>query len=208
MDPGVSNSGVVMSEEAAFTSLAPGFLIASPPLGDPNFDRTVVLLAVHNSDGALGFVVNRPSPVTVEHLLLQAGYEDVKSKDRVWLGGPVQPESGWIICDDENLDGDDILEVGKRIRVSSSQAGFDALAQQLGPEKTGPPAAKHLVVLGYSGWGPGQLEHEISRGAWLPTPLDEGIVFGVQAEQRWERAYGLLGLNPGHLMSMRTVGEA
>lgn len=196
-----------MGKDEAFRSLAPGFLIASPPLGDPNFDRTVVLLAVHNADGALGFVINRPSPVSVEHLLLQAGYDAVKSRDLVWLGGPVQPESGWIICDDAALEGEDILEVGDRIRVSSSRAGFDALADRLRDDLT-PAKSNELVVLGYSGWGPAQLEGEVARGAWLPTPLDVDIVFAVDADKRWERAYALLGLNPGHLMSMRTVGEA
>ena len=81
--------------------LAPGYLIASPPLGDPNFDRTVVLLAVHGESGALGFVVNRVAPMPLGELLTLAGYADkgLKSAARVYLGGPVQPSSGWIVCD-------------------------------------------------------------------------------------------------------------
>ena len=60
----------------------------------------------------------------------------------------------------------------------------------------------------YSGWAPEQLEGEIARGAWLPTPLDETILFDVEPEDRWEKAYALLGLTPTHMMSMRTVGQA
>ena len=65
-----------------------------------------------------------------------------------------------------------------------------------------------MVMLGYSGWGPSQLEGEIARGAWLPTPLDEGILFDVEPAERWEAAYALLGLTPGHMMTMRNVGSA
>ena len=91
-----------MNSEASV--LAPGFLIASPPLGDPNFDRTVVLLAVHSEGGALGFVVNRPAPMSLGELLSFAGYgNDLKDPAPVYLGGPVQPSSGWILCLDPAL---------------------------------------------------------------------------------------------------------
>src|SRR5512138_2436209 len=89
----------------ASDALAPGFLIASPPLGDPNFDRTVVLLAVHGETGALGFVVNRPAPMTIGELLSFAGYGQIGATDAtpIYLGGPVQPSSGWIVCVDPDL---------------------------------------------------------------------------------------------------------
>lgn len=191
----------------AFRSLAPGFLIASPPLGDPNFDRTVVLLALHGEEGALGFVVNRAAPLALGELLEHAGYEGGhEDRSPVWLGGPVQPQSGWILTDDLGLSGEGVIEVGPRLRVSSSRAAFDRVAAEAG----GPTMAAHrrLVVLGYSGWGPSQLESEIARGAWLPTPLDERVLFECAADERWERAYANVGLKPGHVMSMRTVGEA
>ncbi len=189
-------------------SLAPGFLIASPPLGDPNFDRTVVMLAVHNDEGALGFVVNRQAPLSLGELLEQADYEDCgKNAGEVWLGGPVQPQSGWIVIDDPSMrGGDGIIEVGERLRVSSSRDVFDELARDVkaGEEQ----ARRRLVLLGYSGWAPEQLESEIGRGAWLPVPLDDSILFDVEPEQRWEKAYALLGLTPSHVMSMRSIGQA
>jgi len=124
--PGCDNS-----QRMTFQSLAPGFLIASPPLGDPNFDRTVVLLAVHNEDGALGFVVNRHAPLSVGELLAHADYDEGHDEESpVWLGGPVQPQSGWVISDAEHLgSGDDVIEVDATIRVSSSQSAFDRLAE-------------------------------------------------------------------------------
>jgi putative transcriptional regulator len=194
-------------------SLAPGFLIASPPLGDPNFDRTVVLLAIHGDGGALGFVVNRAAPMKLGELLSFAGYGDRSAKDEspVYLGGPVQPSSGWILCVDPELSGDDsgVIAVDDRIRVTSSRVAFDALARDV--ERRAPGEAdpkRRTVLLGYSGWGPGQLEGEIAAGAWLPVPLDERVLFEVDLGDRWEQAFALLGLTPAGMMTMRTVGEA
>jgi putative transcriptional regulator len=191
-----------------FDSLAPGFLIASPPLGDPNFDRTVVLLALHSEEGALGFVVNRSAPVSVGELLEQAGYGPGHDDDSpVWVGGPVQPQSGWVVVEQPTLEiSEGIIEVGDRLRVSSSQEIFDRIADEIA--RGDADAARRMVLVGYSGWGPQQLEGEIARGAWLPTPLDESILFDVAAEQRWEKAYALVGLTPSHMMSMRSIGEA
>jgi putative transcriptional regulator len=189
-------------------SLAPGFLIASPPLGDPNFDRTVVLLAIHNEDGALGFVVNRTAPLTLGELFEQAGYSKGRDDEAsVWFGGPVQPESGWVVVEDPSLEpGDGIIGVGERLRVTSSREAFDVLADDI--DRGVAKEKRRMVMLGYSGWAPSQLEGEIARGAWLPVPLDEAILFDVAPEQRWEAAYALLGLTPTNVMSMRSVGQA
>lgn len=200
---------MVLSSDA----LAPGFLIASPPLGDPNFDRTVVLLAVHGDSGALGFVVNRLAPMSLGQLLTQAGYADkaIQSSSPVFVGGPVQPSSGWILCVDPELTPTEggVIAVGDRLRVSSSRVAFDALARDVAALPPGGADPKRrTVILGYSGWGPGQLEGEIAAGAWLPVPLDEKILFDVAIGERWERAYGLLGLTPAVMMSMNRVGDA
>jgi putative transcriptional regulator len=198
----------------ARSELAPGFLIASPPLGDPNFDRTVVLLAMHGPSGALGFVVNRVAPLGIAELLNLAGYGEQDKVDGtpVLLGGPVQPSSGWICWLDSDLEcaHSGIIEVGDRVKVSSSRDAFDALAKDVPAAAAASAAARkrRMVLLGYSGWGPGQLEGEIATGAWLPVPLDAGVLFDLPNDKRWEGAYALLGLTPAVGMSMRTVGEA
>ncbi|APR85832.1 Hypothetical protein A7982_11181 [Minicystis rosea] len=194
-------------------SLAPGMLIASPPLGDPNFDRTVVLLAAHNDQGALGFVINRTAPVSLGELLTMAGYGDAGLRDStpVYIGGPVQPSSGWIVLVDPALEADDagVIALGDRVRVTSSRNAFDALVKDVNERAPSADDPKRrMVMLGYSGWGPGQLEGEIAAGAWLPVPLDEEILFDVTLSQKWERAYALLGLTPAGVMTMRGVGEA
>lgn len=193
-------------------SLAPGFLLAAPPLGDPNFDHTVVLLAAHTAEGALGFVVNRTAPMSLGELLSVAGYDGgVHDNTPVYLGGPVQPSSGWIVCLDPNLGAgeDGVIAVGDRLRVTSSRAAFDALVRDLAARRPGEPdPQRRMVVLGYSGWGPGQLEGEIGAGAWLPAPLDEGVLFDVALSQKWERAYALAGVTPAASLFMHRAGEA
>jgi len=194
-------------------TLAPGMLIASPPLGDPNFDRTVVLLAIHGDGGALGFVINRAAPMTLGELLSFAGYAEprVNATASVYLGGPVQPSSGWILCLDPSLAAEEsgVIAVGDRVRITSSRDAFDALARDAAARMPGEADPKRrAVLLGYSGWGPGQLESEIAAGAWLPVPLDESVLFDVELPERWERAHTLSGLSPAGMMSMRSVGEA
>jgi putative transcriptional regulator len=193
-------------------TLAPGFLIASPPLGDPNFDRTVVLLALHSDGGALGFVVNREATVKLGELLKLAGYGDegTRSASTVYVGGPVQPSSGWILCVDPTMTAEDngVIAVGDRVRVTSSRSAFDALARDAEARKSGEiDPRRRTVLLGYSGWGPGQLEGEIAAGAWLPVPLDEGVLFDVAPEDRWEQAYAILGIRPASMMTMRRGGD-
>src|SRR5262249_4160411 len=102
-----------------------------------------------------------------------------------------------------------VIAVGERVRVTSSRTAFDALAHDVAARAAGAPDPKRRqVVLGYSGWGPGQLEGEIAAGAWLPVPRDEAILFDVALVDRWERAYALIGLTPALGISMRGGGEA
>ncbi len=199
-------------------TLAPGLLIASPPLGDPNFERTVILLALHGPKGALGFVINRVAELKLGEVLSLAGYGETASRaeGKVFVGGPVEPGSGWIVTrDPDRFDGlPGVLDIGGRMRVSSSRTAFDRLALDLengGSESE--QASEAFVVLGYSGWGPGQLEGEIAHGSWLPVPLDdlarvEGVLFDEAAEARWNSAHALLGITPLSGMGMRTVGDA
>lgn len=194
------------------SSLAPGFLLASPPIADPNFDHTIILLALHGSAGALGFVVNRRADVTIGATLSLAGHPMARESTAcpVLLGGPVQPNSGWVLGETLGLaDPSQVIHVGARLELSSSKRAFADLARDLGglqPRERDPK--RRAVLLGYSGWGPGQLEQEIARGTWLPAPLDESLLLDVDPERRWEHAYALHGLNPANLMSMRNVGLA
>jgi putative transcriptional regulator len=191
-------------------SVAPGILIAPPPLSDPNFDRTVVLMALHDENGALGFVVNRLAPLGVGELLVHAGFGDHMSRHvgPVFLGGPVQPSSGWVLARDPEPAAENTFAVGENLRISSSLAVLKALAEflELAPAGTLDPL-RRMVFLGYSGWGPGQLEGELAAGAWLPIPLDDEIIFDPEHDKKWARAFQRHGLSMVGSM-MRGGGEA
>src|SRR5215468_6162334 len=191
-------------------SVAPGLLIAPPPLSDPNFDRTVVLIALHDENGALGFVVNRLAPLTLGTLLGYAGFgeEAKRHPGPVHIGGPVQPSSGWVLSFDDQPAAENAIAVGPRVRVTSSLAALRALVDDLDARPAGAAdPQRRMVLLGYSGWGPGQLDGEIAAGAWLPVPLDEEIVFDPDIDKKWERVYARLGLSMAGAM-MRGGGEA
>jgi putative transcriptional regulator len=207
------------------SSLAPGLIIASPPLGDPNFDRTVVLLALHGPSGALGFVMNRLAPLKLGEVMSLAGYGPRFGAvpGDVYVGGPVEPGSGWVLSGDPALasDAEGIIQISPDVSISSSRQAFDMLARDVEPslsteEGTAEPATaadapklgRRLVFLGYSGWGPGQLESEIARGAWLPAPFEPAVLFDVGIDERWEAAYKILGVSPAMSIGMRTVGDA
>jgi putative transcriptional regulator len=202
------------------SSLAPGLIIASPPLGDPNFDRTVVLLALHGPSGALGFVMNRLAPLKLGEVMSLAGYGPRFGAvpGDVYVGGPVEPGSGWVLSGDPELasDAEGIIQVSKDVSISSSRQAFDMLARDVEPGEDvdpespagAPKLGRRLVFLGYSGWGPGQLESEIARGAWLPAPFEPSVLFDVGIDDRWEAAYKILGVSPAMSIGMRTVGDA
>jgi putative transcriptional regulator len=190
--------------------LAPGMLIAPPSLLDPNFVRSVVLLAVHNDGGALGFVINRAGTLSVGELMSMAGYgESLKRHDApILIGGPVQPSSVWILARDPvaRTGRADVLEVGEHLYVTSSRPALDDFARVLDGRE--PDPMRRLLLAGYSGWAPGQLEAEIAAGAWLPVALDEDIVLDADLDAKWERAYALQGLTPASVINLRGGGEA
>jgi putative transcriptional regulator len=190
------------------SSLAPSFLLSMPQLLDPNFNRTVVLLCKHSEDGAFGLVVNRPlvtaGPVVVE---VRAPSDTVGRKTevsehelQVWVGGPVEPQSSWI------LDGDDtdIAEERRGVRVAEGlylSTSPDLLHRLLGPM---PPPRTRLIV-GFSGWGPGQLEKELEASAWLISDVDREVLFATPADLMWETAIRRLGADPAALQMSRGV---
>jgi putative transcriptional regulator len=179
------------------SQLAPGFLVAAPSLLDPNFKRSVVLLVDHRPEGSLGFVVNRPADVRLRAMIERLGLslEDKTIRDAsVLVGGPVNPQTGWIVFEQRpsETNPEDVVQLSDRIAVSASRELLEALVTYEGPERM-------LLVLGYAGWGAGQLDAEISQGAWIPVDFDEKIVFDTPFDERWASALRILGIDPARL---------
>lgn len=186
------------------SGLAPGLIVAAPPLGDPNFERSVVMLASHGPEGAFGWVINGREIMTLSELLVRAEVAvtapDIPGTVRV--GGPVSTDQVWLVykVEDkfEGIEGQ--FTVGQSIMATASKRVLEVLA-------SGHSAMSVIGFAGCAGWAPMQLENEIRQGAWLPTELDVGMLFDVPRDRAWERAFGLVGATPMSFTS-RTVGSA
>lgn len=192
-------------KEQRRSELAPCFLVAAPSLTCPIYRRSVILLVDHNEDGAFGLVINRPADVRFRQVLGDVGIEvDPVSPPEapVMVGGPVSPGTGWIIYDPAGgpWPRDEMVQVADRIAVSASYEMLEALASGHGPKR-------RLMMLGYAGWGPGQLEEEIAEGSWIPVDLDARLVFETPPEDRWSAALATFGIDPAWVTGL-TVGEA
>jgi putative transcriptional regulator len=155
-------------------SLAGQLLLAAPSLRDPNFVRTVVLVGVHNDDGAMGVVLNRPSAVTVREAVPQLE-PAVDELDLVYVGGPVQPTS--VVCLAEFLEPSlaELLVLG-RIGFPAPDTGIEALAGA---------TERRRVFAGYAGWSDGQLDAEVEQGDWIAETALPDDVFSETPEELW-----------------------
>lgn len=166
------------------------FLIAMPNMADPYFSKSLTYVCEHNDQGALGLVVNRPIDMT-----LQALFERLSLELRdggvagapIYFGGPVQTDRGFVLHAPAG-NWQSTLRVGESIGLTTSKDILEAVGRGEGPERL-------LVTLGYAGWSPGQLEHEISQNAWLTVEASDGILFGTPAEERLPAAMELLGVD-------------
>lgn len=177
------------------------FLIAMPTLADPNFFHTVTYICEHNDQGAMGIVINRPMEISLGDVLKQLNIEPSENIDtdaRIYEGGPVQREHGFVIHSPLGA-WDSSLTITPDIAITTSRDILTAIAHNEGPER-------YLIALGYAGWGAGQLEQEMSDNAWLSGPADENILFDMATENRWNAAAALLGVDLNLLSS--EVGHA
>lgn len=182
------------------SDLSPGFIVASPALLDPNFRRTVVLLVDHGVEGSLGFIVNRPATVSLSSMVDRLGFteEDSSPPDApVLIGGPVAPDTGWIIYDQRSYGktADNAVAISESVSVSASRAMLENVLLGKGPNRM-------MLALGYSGWGPGQLDEEIARGAWIPADINGQIIFDTPFDQRWADTLKTVGIDPARLTVM------
>jgi putative transcriptional regulator len=174
----------------------PYLLLAAPVLLDPNFARTVVLMGHHTKDGALGWVVNRIFDRRAVDLLPTPLDKRVHPSTRLRLGGPVLTGSLVVLCRGP-VKGVETVEMAPGLWVSASAEILPKLFARA--EDGSPPAG--LLVLGYAGWGPEQLEHEMEEGSWLILPWDESFAFTNVTDDLWERALARLGVDPASVSS-------
>jgi putative transcriptional regulator len=172
------------SDEApARPSLAGQLLVAAPWIGDPRFARTVILVVEHGPGGAVGIVINKPigeQPLASVFKALGQKEGDVTGSVRIFSGGPVQPEVGFVVHS-ADYRRPETVALTDRLSVTSSVAILRDIGDKRGP-------AKILVAFGYAGWGPDQLEHEIEEHAWGSAEADPTLVFDEDRDNVWEDA--------------------
>ena len=152
-------------------------------MGDPRFFHAVIYMIEHDASGAMGLLVNRPvATVPLARLLADVGADTtgVSGTIRVRLGGPVEVSRGAVLHTAEYA-AKETLRVTSLVSVTWEPEVLRAIASGTGPRRS-------LFALGYAGWGPGQLEAEITAGAWIAVPADEELVFGDDDEGKWEQA--------------------
>jgi putative transcriptional regulator len=158
-------------------------LVASPRMGDPRFDRTVVLLVRHDSHGAMGIAINRPVEELPLASVMKAIGEDAKGVEGralIFAGGPVEPEAGFVL---HSIDYHraKTLGISRFVAMTSTPEIFRDIAHKHGPKK-------FLMAFGYCGWGPGQLERELAQHAWFTAPADPKLIFDENRENVWDDA--------------------
>jgi len=172
------------------TYLTNHFLIAMPTLGDPNFFQTVTYVCMHNEEGAMGIVINRPLDVdlgdVLEHMNIEAN-DQRATRMPIFDGGPVQRERGFVIHQPVGQ-WDAMLSINNNLGIATSRDIISAIANGQGPSNA-------LIALGYAGWTAGQLEQEMADNAWLSTPADYSVIFQTTPEQRWHAAAASMGID-------------
>ena len=169
-------------------------LIAMPSMSDPRFAQSVIFMCAHTAEGAMGIVVNRPIvQPSFDDLLKQLDIEPLPPARRIRLcsGGPVENARGFVLHT-ADWTGEGSLRVDEALALTASLDILKAIAGGGGPRAG-------LLALGYAGWGPGQLDNELTHNAWLFGPADETLVFGEDHESKWRRALAKLRIDPGSL---------
>ena len=170
------------------------FLIAMPGMDDPFFADSVVYICEHNENGALGIVINKPSPVKMDWVFEAAGTPTPERFQHEWvvMGGPLQLDRGFVLHTPPGNWQSSLL-VNEEVAMTTSRDILGALGQ---PDRV----VQAVVSIGYSSWSHGQLEQELADNAWLTVPADHNILFDLPYAVRYEAAFAKLGIEPASLM--------
>jgi len=176
-------------------SLAGRLLIASPAIEDPRFRQAVILVCTHNEEHAMGIVLNKATDgVNLPELLDQLGVDgdDAPEDAHILLGGPVSRDRGFVLhSEDYDSDGA-TLSICDGVCLTATRDVLHAMASDTPPER-------YVLALGYSGWGAGQLEQELTENVWLVGVPDTALVYDPSLDTKWSRALARIGVSPDRL---------
>ena len=178
-------------------SLAPVLLVSMPQMVDPNFSRSVILLAEYGPNGAFGLVVNRQMVEPAAEVVRAEPPLPIRPDVHLFVGGPVEPTRAWVLLADKNLDGD-AMEVAEGVYLSASP---ELIRHTL----SSAPDPSVRIVVGYAGWAAGQLDVELAESSWLMAPVQPDLIFSIPLASMWETAIRRLGAEPSTLQGSSGV---
>jgi putative transcriptional regulator len=178
-------------------TLAPVLLVSMPQMMDPNFSKTVVLLAEWGAHGAFGLVINRRMSTPAKKMVTSDEPITIHPALHLFTGGPVEPTRAWILTSQADLDRD-ALEVMSGVYLSASASLVRSTLERA-------PDPNVRMVVGYAGWGAGQLDVELAESAWLLAPVQQDLIFSTPLEAMWETAIRRLGAEPSMLQGSSGV---
>ena len=166
-------------------------LISLPGVKDERFYKSVIYICAHSKEGSMGIIINKSLEIEMyPNLLKQLGIDKSLTNKRIFFhyGGPVETSRGFILHTDDFVK-DQSMVIDSGVALTSTADFFTDLAKGIGPKTS-------LLALGYTGWGPGQLEKEISRNGWMTAAVSSQFIFDKNNSKKWKKAYNLLGVNP------------
>jgi len=201
---GVASHGHVRhyrAMEESTDTLTGRLLIATPGMPDSRFAHALVFLCAHSEDGAMGLIINKPLPDLTFGKLLEnlevptqgahsgLGDRPAQADDPVFFGGPVETSRGFVLHAPDLSVAEGSLQVSSLAELSTSLDMLALIARGHGPSHA-------MMALGYTGWGPGQLEEEMRTGGWLTCDASESLLFTAAPAQRWSDALRGIGVDP------------
>ncbi|MEM9524108.1 MAG: YqgE/AlgH family protein [Pseudomonadota bacterium] len=181
-----------MVELSSEIDLSGNLLIAMPGMEDPRFAQSVVFMCAHSKNGAMGLIVNKPSPdLSVKDLLAHLNIPPSEDASRICVhfGGPVEHGRGFVLHSSDYSSDDSTLQVDHHFGMTATLDILKDIARGHGPSSS-------LLAMGYAGWGPGQLEGELQNNGWLTCEAAPEIVFSADNGGKWEKALAALGIDP------------
>lgn len=179
------------------TDLTGRLLIAMPGIGDPRFERTVILICAHTPDFTMGLVLNRPmNGIDLQGIIDQMDIPQDSELDGITVleGGPVAGSRGFVLHTDDVIFEGATMEVDDELCMTATREILAAIASSA-------PPRKFVMALGYAGWGAGQLEQELAQNSWLIGAPDSDLVFGESHEHKWRHALTRMGIDLSRLQS-------
>lgn len=169
-------------------------IVSMPSLEDERFYKTVIYICAHSSEGSMGIIINKKIDYDLyPDLLQQLGIDKPLNNKKLFIryGGPVESGRGFVLHSDDMVR-KETLNIDKGVALTSTAEFFDDLSKGKGPKNC-------ILALGYAGWQPGQLEHEIMRNSWMSLSVDNSFLFDDEVSRKWLQAYKLMGIDPNSL---------